>query len=90
MKRHMVIHEGKKPFQCTHCGNSFKRKDYLNSHMLSFHIEKKQFKLKKFRRKRENSVKTEGTSFQCIICAKCFENDERLKIHIESTHKKGK
>ena len=90
MKRHMFIHEGKKPFQCTHCGNSFNRRAHLNSHMLSFHIDKKKIKHRNFRRQGENSVKTEGTSFQCIICAKCFENKGQLKIHIESNHKKGK
>ena len=90
VKRHMFIHEGKKPFQCTHCGNSFKRRNHLNSHMLSFHIDKKKIKHRKLQRKRENSVKTEETSIQCIICAKCFENKAQLKIHIESNHKKGK
>ena len=46
LKRHkeVVVHEGRKPFRCTFCENSFVHKSTLKAHILSVHEENKLFK----------------------------------------------
>ena len=40
MKHHILTHTGKRPLKCVHCGKSFTRKDYLNSHLKTVHSQK--------------------------------------------------
>ncbi|XP_065226138.1 gastrula zinc finger protein XlCGF57.1-like [Planococcus citri] len=37
LKRHMLIHEGVKPFKCAECGKSFRRKSHMNEHIRAYH-----------------------------------------------------
>ncbi|XP_065225734.1 zinc finger protein 14-like [Planococcus citri] len=37
LKRHMLIHEGVKPFKCAECGKSFRRKSHMNLHIRRHH-----------------------------------------------------
>ncbi|XP_065224302.1 zinc finger protein 224-like [Planococcus citri] len=38
MRRHVLLHEGLKPFECADCGKSFARKENMKLHIFSMHL----------------------------------------------------
>lgn len=39
VQRHVLIHTGVKPFKCAVCEQPFRRKEYLRSHLLTYHAK---------------------------------------------------
>ena len=98
---HKRMHEKKeenqyRKWQCTLCGVTFKRKDYLKTHMeghldernYSCNVCGKRFNTKKNVRSHMRTHETEP-KFQCDLCGKSFIRKDSFRIH-KMTHNNEK
>ena len=89
LKDHTVIHSEDRPFRCSQCDSSFKRKGDLTKHIRSVHHKEKRFHCdhcsKGFFKKgdliKHLRVHTGERPFQCTICDKAFKIKGVLTNH---------
>jgi len=79
LKYHMTTHSDVRPFCCQICGDTFKTKTVLKTHIDLKHLKKN--------RMPENK---DDFEFQCHICAKKFHLMANLKSHLKKTHPDGR
>ncbi|KAM9857033.1 uncharacterized protein ACBR49_000708 [Aulostomus maculatus] len=84
LKRHLVIHSGKRPFKCFICGRGFTQSGNLKTHMKTHKEEASKWMLHK-----EKSAPKESpvTVHVCGECGMDFPQKEQLEEHHE-VHKK--
>uniref|UniRef100_K7G3P2 Zinc finger and BTB domain containing 45 n=1 Tax=Pelodiscus sinensis TaxID=13735 RepID=K7G3P2_PELSI len=89
--KHMFIHSGEKPHQCSICWRSFSLRDYLLKHMVT-HTGVRAFQCsvccKRFTQKSSLNVHMRThrpERFQCCICNKFFSHRTLLERHV-ATH----
>ncbi|CAL8325935.1 unnamed protein product [Lota lota] len=92
LNRHVRIHTGQKPFQCTICARSFSRSDHLTTHTRT-HTGEKPFSCdvcgKRFARsdekKRHGRVHVKQQlrvrPYRCTVCGAQFNRPANLKTH---------
>ncbi|XP_046384444.1 uncharacterized protein LOC124154628 isoform X2 [Ischnura elegans] len=87
---HLSVHQGSRPFDCNHCGKSFRTKEHLKSH-LNCHSEERAFEChicgKKLKRKpalhSHLQLHTHQIpQFPCVECGRAFPTQSRLNIHM--------
>ena len=89
MKRHILIHTGKKPFVCNQCGKSYNQKSALKRHILFLHTDERPFACndcnKSFKLKHhleEHAVVHTGEKpFSCDTCGQSFMYRNTFKRH---------
>ncbi|XP_061627841.1 oocyte zinc finger protein XlCOF6-like isoform X3 [Phyllopteryx taeniolatus] len=84
LKRHVVIHTGKKPFKCFICGRGFTQRGNLNTHMKTIHKGESHWTLV------EDKSPTEESSVSVHVCGECgmdFSLKDQLEEH-RDIHKK--
>lgn len=96
LKKHEMCHTEKQPVICKHCGRTFKKKRYCDTHIKNMHFTSSL--LKKFKCKLCHKVfKTKeycnrhfnrhyGKGYKCIICCKVFVSKSHLIRHLNSVH----
>ena len=92
LKSHMTIHTGEKPFQCSKCGERFRRRDYLIKHNNSRKCRQmKDTKTEDLDSKIVDSdsvTKVEQSDndgynkVECEICHRVLQNKSHLKSHM--------
>ncbi|KAJ8910494.1 hypothetical protein NQ315_012341 [Exocentrus adspersus] len=83
------MHSGVTSVECEHCGNTFNKTDYLESHVNSNECNINQAPLKK--RRYVYKTETQGVSM-CSLCFKVFNNAQALRLHTKThiQHRKFK
>ena len=76
MTKHKEGHEGKKKFQCAHCGQTFRYKISLKSHMINYHIELGPTIIG------NEIVNMQNDTLQCRQCFKHFATKYKLQRHM--------
>ena len=88
-------HEGKKPYKCSFCENSFSQKGILKTHIDSVHEGKKPYKCslcansfsqKGILKTHIDSVHEGKKPYKCSLCENSFSQKANLKMHIDSKH----
>ena len=89
MKQHIeTVHEGKKPHQCSICGNAFGLKQHLKRHISLVHEKNKPFKccicdftcgLKDSLTKHISAVHEKKKPYKCSNCNTSFATGNALK-----------
>ena len=74
---HKQSHGEERPYLCDDCGKNFKTAKSHKSHRLLFHSKSKS----------GNDDEDEGEA-KCELCERSFRERRRLKLHVESVHKK--
>lgn len=100
--RHILIHSGDRPFQCTSCGRRFHRKDHLKNHLQvhnpnkilhSCHICQKTYCSILSYRKHIAVHAAESGELDCKVCGKTLADREgilhHLKVHTGSRTLRG-
>ncbi|KAG1929710.1 gastrula zinc finger protein XlCGF8.2DB-like [Pimephales promelas] len=90
LNKHMMIHNGEKPYTCSQCGKSFRYKGQLNDH-LRIHTGEKPFTCsqcgKSFGRKNSLNIHLHYhsgvRSFSCDQCDKTFVLESSLRRHLK-------
>ena len=97
-QRHLVTHKKVKPFKCTHCNQSYKRKCHLTAHVKWAHTKESKPGCKvcnKIFNDRSNllrhvrAVHDKIKSFVCTTCSKKFAHKVDLTRHVR-IHTKNK
>ena len=91
----LVIHEGEKPYKCSICEYSCKRKDQLQPHISSVHKEKEPYE---FTVSHSNfglnghvqAVHESMKLFKCPFCSVKYPKQSKLKKHVNKVHGKEK
>ena len=87
MIRHKLKHAGQKKYKCDQCEYTTFRKEKINLHKMNQHGGVKE-ELNKIIKKRVRKIP--GVYYQCPICMKQFDrNDKRLR-HLRNVHKNDK
>ena len=71
LKRHMLVHEGVRPFPCQFCKKAFGQKSHMISHVKSMY---------------EGPVKGCQKMHQCELCEKWFSTSGNLNRHVVTVH----
>ena len=96
MNKHIdVIHEEKKPYQCSICEYRCTMKGKMNRHINSVHEGKKPhkcsicdhcFALKHQLKVHISAIHDGKKPNKCSICDRCFALKQQLKVHIDAIH----
>ncbi|XP_066998609.2 gastrula zinc finger protein XlCGF57.1 isoform X2 [Anabrus simplex] len=83
LKRHEVIHSGKRPFSCNRCGSSFSRTGDLAKH-LRIHERDKNLTDASMKSQdlTELDVKCDDNELTCKVCCRSFAKQYYLKQHL--------
>ena len=98
LKNHQRVHDGKKPFECDHCGKRFTQYSSRRSHIQNIHLKIKKhqcgFCSKRFALKTDlkmHSVRVHNdhasARFECTICHKAFYRKDWYLKHTQKQHK---
>jgi len=97
---HMITHSDYKAYQCEECGDKFKRKKNLRTHMFRRHIHKMKNQTfveckicnMKFENncslKVHNEKHSDYRPFSCSVCHAGFKRNASLKLHMKTFHTK--
>ena len=91
----LVIHEGEKPYKCSICEYSCKRKEQLQPHISSVHKEKEPYEFTVLHSNYglNGHVQTIHESmklFKCPFCSIKYPKQSKLKKHVNKVHEKEK
>ena len=86
-----TVHEGHKDFKCDICFRSFFHRKFLKIHIDTIHEGGKNFESEEKDRKTQivhdaDDSENLKNSNKCQFCGKCFENESKLKLHIDIFH----
>ncbi|KAB0343701.1 hypothetical protein FD754_020627 [Muntiacus muntjak] len=97
LKRHMITHSEKRPYNCEICNKSFKRLDQVGAHKV-IHSEDKPYKCKLCGKgfahrnvyKNHKKVKACERTFKCHHCDATFKRKDTLNVHVQVVHERHK
>ena len=83
--KHQIVHEKKKPFNCSFCEKSFSAKSSLKKHLATVHAGENLNSI-------EEAIEWMNNEkpFECQFCALKFCSKQGLKRHIASAHEEKK
>ena len=93
--KQLLVHEGNKPYQCSHCDKKFSARGGLDSHIKSVHEGKKvicpecgaSFSIAQALRRHIKGVHMKETPYVCKICNHGFKQNGNLKHHMATVHR---
>ncbi|XP_018394258.1 PREDICTED: zinc finger protein 91 [Cyphomyrmex costatus] len=75
LRRHEIIHNGEKPFECEYCGIRISQKNNLRRHIVRKHFNEERYK------SNEHLNAPDEVSYKCKTCNKEFNNNSALCRH---------
>uniref|UniRef100_A0A7N5JA46 Zinc finger protein n=1 Tax=Ailuropoda melanoleuca TaxID=9646 RepID=A0A7N5JA46_AILME len=93
LKRHMITHSEKRPYNCEICNKSFKRLDQVGAHKV-IHSEDKPYKCKLcgkgFAHRNVYKNHKKERTFKCHHCDATFKRKDTLNVHVQVVHERHK
>lgn len=85
-------------FVCDLCGDTFRKKAHIESHLLQLHLKQKvncstcnqYFHPEALRRHHQKCINLPKHEIQCNVCSKFFSRLEHLRTHEKNVHLKEK
>ena len=94
LREHMNIHSTNQPFTCDICSRRFKKKDYLDNHMVSLHGDERKYKCEKCEKAFKHAkhlnehrrIHNKDFKAKCHICDKQFIQKYNMVLHLKKQH----